>query len=226
MAGMKLGVPLRINICNLILVFVYTGSALFHGTLLYEMQLLDELPMMLLISQSLYCLLLQTFPKLMEMPRYSWGVAAIIYSFSILGSFFYLFYSIPIVFHLLFGSVTAIVVFVSVYRSLLIKGKFHPQRSAKNALLKSAVFTGCAFAMWLYDNALCESLKSARAVVGEVLGAFFQFHSWWHLLTGIGSLWYIAGLSALIDTKLTVESIFLILPRLKCVKKTTDSLFP
>ena len=36
---------------------VSLGSALFHTTLRYEMQLLDELPMLFGMSQALYCAL-------------------------------------------------------------------------------------------------------------------------------------------------------------------------
>lgn len=51
-----LRLPVRYTIAYLMFVAVGVGSFAFHATLLYEMQLMDEIPMLFNVSQSIYCL--------------------------------------------------------------------------------------------------------------------------------------------------------------------------
>lgn len=51
-----LRLPLRYTISYLMFTAVGIGSFAFHATLLYEMQLMDEIPMLFNVSHSIYCL--------------------------------------------------------------------------------------------------------------------------------------------------------------------------
>lgn len=53
----NVGLPKRFIVSFLILGLVGIGSALFHGTLKYSMQLADELPMIYGASQQLFCVI-------------------------------------------------------------------------------------------------------------------------------------------------------------------------
>lgn len=55
-ASRRQGLELRYTVSYMLLLVVGIGSACFHGTLMYKMQLLDELPMLFAAVQFLYCL--------------------------------------------------------------------------------------------------------------------------------------------------------------------------
>lgn len=53
-----------------------------------------------------------------------------------------------------------------------------------------SVFLG-GFAIWGLDQKFCSNLRSWRHAIGLPWGIFLEGHAWWHLMTGIGSYYYI-----------------------------------
>lgn len=52
----RLNLAPRYIVAYLMFVIVGIGSFAFHATLLYEMQLMDEIPMLFNVSHAIYCL--------------------------------------------------------------------------------------------------------------------------------------------------------------------------
>ncbi|RFU35418.1 hypothetical protein B7463_g1006, partial [Scytalidium lignicola] len=53
-----------------------------------------------------------------------------------------------------------------------------------------SIFLG-GFGIWMLDNKYCTSLRRWRREVGLPWGILLEGHGWWHIMTGIGSYFYI-----------------------------------
>jgi len=52
------------------------------------------------------------------------------------------------------------------------------------------IFLG-GFALWNLDNAYCSTARRWRHEIGLPWGILLEGHGWWHLMTGIGSYFYL-----------------------------------
>jgi dihydroceramidase len=53
-----------------------------------------------------------------------------------------------------------------------------------------SIFLG-GFGIWGLDIKYCSNLRSWRHEIGLPWGIFLEGHGWWHIMTGIGSYYYI-----------------------------------
>jgi len=53
-----------------------------------------------------------------------------------------------------------------------------------------SIFLG-GFGIWALDRAFCSQLRSWRHNIGLPWGILLEGHGWWHIMTGIGSYFYI-----------------------------------
>jgi dihydroceramidase len=160
------------------------GSFLFHMTLLYPMQLCDELPM-IYAGAFLVFNYLNIFPSAIY-ARLS-GIILLLYATIVT----------------LVYETTRIPEFFQVsYAFLAILSAILPAIQAQHFLklndleLKekfSSIFRKCAgaylvgFILWLVDNTQCDYLRIYRSSLPAPLKHFTQLHAWWHLLTGYGA---------------------------------------
>ena len=168
----------RYLLAYVILGIVGIGSALFHGTLRYEMQLADELPMIYGAAQQLFCLL----PTRLNA----------IFIFLLCTSFtvYYIFVDRnPWIHELLFGGIEIAFALVYLCKALSIQRK----RDSLKLLGTGVFFTLLASAMWIIDNNFCPQLRAIRIALGPVLGDVFEMHAWWHAISGLGVLWLLSG---------------------------------
>ncbi|TPX47423.1 hypothetical protein SeMB42_g02363 [Synchytrium endobioticum] len=155
------------------------GSMLFHGTLLYESQLLDELPMLYGMAAFLFCVFQMWPPE-----RHSTILAISLISLSLLITMWYLSTRNFLIFALAFFCELMLAAITPIFyiRSL---APMHP----KDATRLARTFAGTwlsfasAFALWIADNTMCESLREWRTHVGYPLRIASEFHACWHLLT-------------------------------------------
>lgn len=161
------------------------GSLLFHATLLYSMQLLDEIPMLFSNSQMLYVLWHPSVDLAMVrwIPKWFRSTPIGYYAFSILITALYI--SVPsctLFFQVSYG---AMILLMSI--SLHFYARQIPAGdSVKILLQRAAVFMISAFVVWNIDNLMCETLRRWRSEhLPAVLGPLLQFHAWWHVLTMI-----------------------------------------
>jgi len=166
---------LRFFVSYFMLFLVGVGSTLFHMTLQYWGQMLDELPMVYSSCAFIYSLKMIEEKK-GESDKRLVGLL-IIYSF--LFSAVYLTFPFPIIHQVLYG----IMIVIMIYLGLVHIVKTRDTVSIK--LFFGGVITFLvAFIMWNLDNHFCSSLQTFRASAPAYISPISQLHGWWHILTG------------------------------------------
>ncbi|KAJ1975220.1 alkaline ceramidase ydc1 [Dimargaris xerosporica] len=164
------------------------GSCLFHTTLRFEMQLMDELPTQLTKSIPLV--------EMKGPPRYGAKLAAglIVYCMAITAV--YLAILNPVFHQVAYGIEMLTILGRCIH---LIRGV--PEGPYKQGLTKlvwySTVTFLAGFFLWNVDNVFCPQLRSARDYVNFPLEVVLQLHGWWHILTCMGCTGFILLTQAL-----------------------------
>uniref|UniRef100_A0A3B3XTE6 Alkaline ceramidase n=1 Tax=Poecilia mexicana TaxID=48701 RepID=A0A3B3XTE6_9TELE len=155
---------------------VGVGSWCFHMTLLYEMQLLDELPMIYSTCVFVYCLRFSlqqnsSWPNSLNCSKH-----LLVDCFrSKCGSSF----------QVMYGALVACLVM----RSVFIVTWVYPW--LRGLCYTSLGIFMLGFLLWNIDNIFCDSLRASRQVLPPGVGVVTQFHAWWHIFTGLGSYLHI-----------------------------------
>ncbi|XP_037090179.1 alkaline ceramidase 3-like [Pollicipes pollicipes] len=170
---------IRFAICFVLLLVVGLGSWAFHMTLLYEMQLSDELPMVFCSCFLLYCL--AGIHGIQEGSHLNWlSVAFLVYS--ALFSLSYLWYPNPIFHQVNYGVASSAITLLDI--NLLRSQK---DRTVRRLFYLGVLLYAVAFGLWNLDNHTCDSLRWLRSVLPPVLRPFTQLHAWWHVFAGYAS---------------------------------------
>ncbi len=159
---------LKGNIIFLVLAIVGIGSVFFHGTLTLFTQMMDEIPMIFLVTQ----LVLNT----MNVKKYIYVayVYATIYSMLIFLSSFAIYKSYTIQFYLFQSSI--IISAIAILIALL---KVPRTQSTRYLFSKGLIFFFTGWSCWLMDYFLCDILQNWCAFNP-------QFHAWWHVFSAFG----------------------------------------
>ncbi|KAF9055927.1 ceramidase [Panaeolus papilionaceus] len=190
--------PKRYGLGYLGVALVGLGSFFFHATLLFEAQLADELPMIYVGSMSLWLLFDNKPGFSMNNPRTQMLSAAIVL-FNVAFTWSYIVNRNPIYHQAVFASIivaTAVrVTYILRYCSWT--APFIPAK--KKATIGGFFSTGIAlfafgFAVWNVDNVFCGKLLDWKINVGWPLAFFMEGHSWWHVLTGLGTYYMFIGI--------------------------------
>ncbi|XPS75050.1 alkaline ceramidase ydc1 [Ascochyta lentis] len=196
-------------------VLVGTGSFLFHATLKYPMQLVDELSM--IYTTCLMCFATFSYGKSL---RYSTFLAIGLVSLALFVTLYYHHIQDPAFHQNVYALLTAIVLFRAMYMmEVAIRPRFQsderkalnprPDRAAEavrkqedlrdQEILRTmwkmitaglSIFLG-GFAVWHLDNVHCSKLIRWRREIGMPWGFLLEGHGWWHLMTGTGAYFYI-----------------------------------
>ncbi|VEU19807.1 DEKNAAC100706 [Brettanomyces naardenensis] len=168
--------------------FVGVGSFLFHMSLLYEYQLMDELPMVYVTALPFgYLMGYDKSPSI----RTVWKVGTFVTT--LLFTYIYIFVWRNPVFHQIFY---AILNFGIIFKSLgaihrLVTDEKVRRLEYKLMILAFGLF-GLGFFIWNIDNIYCSSITSfRRSVLGLPLGLLTEGHGWWHIFTGLGIYYFI-----------------------------------
>lgn len=179
------GLPRRYGYLMLGLSVIGGGSGLFHMTLQWFWQLMDELPMIYLVT---YCGLL-VFDTSPEFNTRLGGLAMLALDLFVTVS--YIRAPNPIYHQVAFGSLQLVSVSRIIY---LIKYRLPPssEHPAKKVigdmLFRGVALFGIAFLIWNLDNLFCDTWRSLRVQVAP-FGFMLEGHAFWHLGTGLGSYW-------------------------------------
>jgi len=159
--------PMLIWLGYFVPIIVFAGSSCFHATLTYTGQLLDELPM---IYGSLYLhFMLNT-----RAWRGCLGATLLLLCGVAITVFMIVLRDSPLPLQLSYGAVVAVLV----VRSALARFELNDPLAA-HLIDVGALTYMVGFALWLLEQGICPRLS------------FFQFHAWWHLLTGFGTFLFI-----------------------------------
>jgi len=211
----------RFILAYLAFLTVGIGSTAFHGTLTYEAQLLDELPMIYGTCIFVYCVL-QSRKK----PTYKW-LTPILVCYALGVTFVYLRWRHPLFHQIAYAFLVVIINIGFVFNILYLRSliKFRLKRLDNERERKSiaphivAIRFFCVsllsyiagFAAWNVDNQFCEEIRSLRhgllmmavsATGGDPSGLatfatevlvlpWLQLHAMWHVLTGTASYLFI-----------------------------------
>lgn len=171
--------PIKVQCAFVGVVMVGVGSTLFHGTLKYSMQLLDELPMLFTTLYMISCFC-------------SKPISMALLVFGILFAAFYVANQSPFAFQLVFGvlqNVGLAIYFVGVKQS--------KDMNLRKIFVASIVFSAIAFCVWNIDNMVCHSHLRPWKNVSWV-ASLLELHAWWHVFTCISAYCFVVGLSSLI----------------------------
>lgn len=188
----KHGHELRFLIVAIGFATVGIGSWMFHMTLLYEYQLLDELPMIYATCVPYWIVF--SFGK----SRFdSIKIGVQITSAAAVLTGIYLYYRDPTIHQAGYAFLN----FVIVAKSVSLAQQHVYDEQAKKHLLRTLILGLSSFLfgyfLWNMDIHLCTTWRGLRRQIGMPWGFLFEGHGWWHLLTGTGVYFYIVYLEYL-----------------------------
>ncbi|KAK9564704.1 alkaline ceramidase ydc1, variant 2 [Aspergillus fumigatus] len=198
---------------------VGAGSFLFHSTLKYPMQLVDELSM--IYTTCLMCYASFSYSRPLG---FRIVLAVALTSLAVFITLYYHYLQDPVFHQNAYALLTIVVVLRSMYTMevtlrpslrhsteedrlarqkkdlpVLSKERQHYENVRDVRTLKTmwfmvayglAMFLG-GFFIWTLDNRFCPTLRRWRRAVGLPWGLFLEGHGWWHVMTGIGAYLYI-----------------------------------
>lgn len=177
----------RFMFCFLSITFVGFGSWNFHMTLLYEMQLFDEIPMIWGSLMLVYCLMIHYYPKFRENIYKNMMLKMILITYGVLSLFTYLYLKTPILFQISY----VILVTYMLYLTILLL-RYRPCNRTVFYVATFIYYFG-AF-LWMIDNFYCDQLRLFRqtnTILPFILNPMTQLHAWWHVFAGYGSYLHI-----------------------------------
>ncbi|TPX32844.1 hypothetical protein SmJEL517_g04120 [Synchytrium microbalum] len=152
---------------------VGAGSTLFHGTLLYEFQLADELPMVYGMAAFVYCTLQMWPPE-----RHSAILAISITLFCAVITVWYLTTRNFLVFAVAFFAELMIAAIAPIFYIRRLANTHLKEATRLGWLFATSIGAfAFAFALWIVDNTQCSVLRDWRAEVGYPLRVFSEFHA-------------------------------------------------
>ena len=198
---------------------VGVGSFMFHTTLKYPWQLVDELNMIYTTCLMMYASLSHTRSVGQQI-----ALGVFLSLFCLFITLYYHYLQDPVFHQNVYAALTVFIVFRSIYcmemslRPFFRKSREEDrlERKSQNIPVKTkkeqgfdnkrdtrilkemwtlvacglAIFLG-GFAIWGIDNVYCSNLRRYRRQIGMPWGFFLEGHGWWHLMTGIGAYCYI-----------------------------------
>ncbi|KAI1814627.1 alkaline dihydroceramidase [Poronia punctata] len=185
-------------------IVVGIGSTLFHGTLKYTMQLVDELAMI----YTTFFMLQATFAYGRSL-RFSAVLAVTLFATAYFITARYYYTKDPKFHQDAYTVLTALVVFSNMW---ILEKKLRPSLKARDAKRPStttvpkadeivsqmwkmvmvglSIFLG-GYLVWILDNTYCNTVRRWRHQIQLPWAVVLEGHAWWHLMTGIGAYYYI-----------------------------------
>ncbi|ORX40203.1 ceramidase [Kockovaella imperatae] len=183
-ATVRGGVAKRYSLLYLGLSLIGIGSFGFHASLRWEWQLLDELPMIYVVSFATY-LVWDTRPTF----DFLFGIFGplLVIAWCLFVTFSYIYLPNPIYHQVAF----AFILLSAVTRNAVLLRRIpstHPSRKLiGKTLLKGSLIFAIGFGIWNLDNIFCSEFRSTRDALYPY-AIWLDGHGIWHLMTGYGSL--------------------------------------
>jgi len=184
----KDGMPNRYVLGHLGIALIAIGSFLFHATLLFEAQLADELPMVYVVSLSLW-LLFDIAPGF-GVHNQTKLILTLLAFFDVFFTWSYVAYRNPVYHQTVFGFIVFAIVARTNYILWSDKAMVIPKNiktSIANLFNTGLCMFLFGFFVWNMDNIFCPTLTRWKISVGWPAAFFLEGHSWWHILTGLAT---------------------------------------
>jgi len=153
------------------ILFVGLGSSLFHCTLRYTEQQLDEIPMMMGLFIWIYIIYKKEWIKYLILQKYLY---LILFTVCILYTILHIKYNFTTIFQLTFG----ILVLFTAYKVYIYYKQIDNNELKKIVRIYYYSIILATFC-WLIDYHYCNLINK--------LSFNLQFHAWWHIFSGINS---------------------------------------
>jgi len=174
----------NLDFMSIALLALGVGSFLFHASLRHALEYVDELSML-----GLTWSMLQASMTARQPPSKSRAITAGLAIFHIAFCFFYVWSA---------SILSQVVVFVGSIIAVGMRAHylFHwvkpgfPSEKRRNwakRTRRAALIAFIGYIIWNVDLQYCAELRAIRQMVGLPWAWLFEFHGWWHILTGIGA---------------------------------------
>lgn len=168
------------------------GSWLFHMTLRYQYQLLDELPMIYAT-----CIPFWSVFSEFKTRQQSVMIAIGIFSAANLLTLIYLYFKDPTIHQVSYALLNAGIIFQSHFLT-----RKHVHDAAARAQLYKTMLLGVVifllgYLLWNLDIHFCSYVRGKRREWGMPYGFVLEGHGWWHIFTGTGVYFYLVYLQYL-----------------------------
>lgn len=162
------------------------GLWLFHMTLRYQFQLLDELPMIYATCIPFWSIFGEFKDKGGRL-----SVAVGIFMAANLLTAVYLHLKDPTIHQAAYGLLNAAIIFKSVQIT-----NSHVHDAVAKANLRKTMYLGISifllgYVLWNLDIHLCDLVRATRRRWGMPYGFVLEGHGWWHIFTGTGVYYYL-----------------------------------
>jgi dihydroceramidase len=163
---------------------VGVGSWLFHMTLVFEMQLLDELPM-------LYgtCVILHNVIEIERTSKLGPTFPVFLVLESIVLTVLYVYNKNPLFHQITFGVQMLLALGCAIYHTTHLPKHHKATPTLIKLVVGGTVMFVSGFVLWNMDNQYCGWLRHLRQEWGYPWSPLLQLHGWWHILTGLGIYW-------------------------------------
>ncbi|KAK6455338.1 ceramidase [Scheffersomyces xylosifermentans] len=162
------------------------GSWLFHMTLRYQFQLLDELPMIYATCVPFWSVFSE-FKTKKESVFVGVGIFVAANSLTAI----YLYFKDPTIHQVAYALLNACIIFKSLNLT-----REHVHDKAAKAQLYTTMVAGVAlfgfgYFLWNLDIHFCDFVRGKRREWGIPYGFVLEGHGWWHIFTGLGVYFYL-----------------------------------
>jgi len=178
-----LGIALHRRVLELRLLFAFAmvsvvglGSIAFHTTLLFQHQMMDELPMLYLALLMVY-ILVENRPE----RRFGRWFPLVLFGYAVLATYLTAFSRGRLQFYL-FQVSFASLEFFALARVYLIHRRSQDVAARRVFQLGMGSYA-LAVVLWMSDNQFCATLNGTLPAYGVPNP---QFHAWWHVLVSCG----------------------------------------
>lgn len=172
-----LGLEMRFKLAFVGLLLIGIGTCVFHATLTYAGQLLDELPMIWATCVFVYCAAKPLVTGMVK-DRYL-RLALSCYATFVSILYVTVFKNLPTFLEASYGALVASLIMLTCKS---IAGCPEKSRPLLWRLFASALgpYIG-GFAIWNVENLFCGQVLNLQDRFGSVSSVLFQLHAWWHL---------------------------------------------
>lgn len=182
----------RFLIVSIGFITVGFGSWMFHMSLLYEYQLLDELPMIYATCVPYWVVSAHNKSRADSIKK---GLQIAAGAFALTA--IYLRFRDPTIHQAAYGILNALVL----YKSVQLKNKYvldeRANKEFRKLITRGLVCIALGYTCWNVDINFCNVWRGARRAIGMPYGFILEGHGWWHLGTGLGVYHYIVYLQYL-----------------------------
>jgi dihydroceramidase len=168
------------------------GSWLFHMTLQYRFQLLDELPMIYATCIPFW-LVFSEFKTPSQLRLVGAGIFMAANTLTAI----YLYFKDPTIHQVAYALLNAGIIFQSISLTRTQVADPAQRKQLYRVMVTGVVTFLSGYFLWNMDIHFCAFVRATRRVWGMPYGFVLEGHGWWHILTGTGVYYYLIYLEYL-----------------------------